>query len=44
MLLGYKVIDPDSSGSPVVTSGTEFLAYLTVIDGTSQVTLSVMSM
>ena len=35
-LFGNEVPPPDPVGSLVVTSGTEFLAYLTMIDGTSQ--------
>jgi hypothetical protein len=35
-LFGDDVADPDPVGSLVVTSGEEFLAYLTVIDGSSQ--------
>jgi hypothetical protein len=35
-LFGNRVGRPDPVGSLVVSSGTEFLSYLTVIDGTSQ--------
>jgi hypothetical protein len=42
-LFGNNVTKPDPVGSLVVTSGTEFVAYLTVIDGTSQDPLFVMS-
>ncbi len=35
-IFGNQVTKPDPVGSLVVSSGTEFLAYLTVIDGTSQ--------
>jgi hypothetical protein len=35
-LFGNQVSPPRPVGSLVVSSGTEFLAYLTVIDGTSQ--------
>ena len=35
-LFGNNVQKPDPVGSLVVSSGTEFLAYLTVIDGSSQ--------
>jgi hypothetical protein len=35
-LFGNNLTPPDPVGSLVVASGTEFLAYLTVIDGTSQ--------
>jgi hypothetical protein len=42
-LFGQKLKTlPDPVGSLVVTSGTEFLAYLTVIDGTSQDPLFIM--
>ena len=42
-IFGSQVTKPDPVGSLVVTSGTEFLAYLTVIDGTSQDPLFMMS-
>jgi hypothetical protein len=42
-LFGKKVQLPDPAGSLVVTSATEFYAYLTVIDGTSQDPLFMMS-
>jgi hypothetical protein len=42
-LFGNKLKAPDPVGSLVVASGTEFLAYLTVIDGTSQDPLFMMS-
>jgi hypothetical protein len=42
-VFGNKMIKTDPVGSLVVTSGTEFLAYLTVIDGTSQDPLFMMS-
>ncbi len=42
-LFDNNVTPPDPVGSLVVTSGTEFFAYLTVIDGTSQDPLFVMS-
>ena len=42
-IFGNQVKKPDPVGSLVVTSGTEFLAYLTVIDGTSQDPLFMMS-
>lgn len=42
-IFGNQVTKPDPVGSLVVTSGTEFLAYLTVIDGTSQDPLFMMS-
>jgi hypothetical protein len=42
-LFGKKVQLPDPVGSLVVTSATEFYAYLTVIDGTSQDPLFMMS-
>ena len=42
-LFGNNLKPPDPAGSLVVTSGTEFLAYLTVIDGTSQDPLFMMS-
>ena len=35
-IFGNQVIKPDPVGSLVISSGTEFLAYMTVIDGTSQ--------
>ena len=42
-IFGNQVTKPNPVGSLVVTSGTEFLAYLTVIDGTSQDPLFMMS-
>jgi hypothetical protein len=42
-LFGNNLRAPDPVGSLVVTSGTRFLAYLTVIDGTSQDPLFMMS-
>jgi hypothetical protein len=42
-LFGNQVTNTNPVGSLVVTSGTEFLAYLTVIDGTSQDPLFMMS-
>jgi hypothetical protein len=42
-LFGNGVIKPDPVGSLVVSSGEPFLAYLTVIDGTSQDPVFVMS-
>lgn len=42
-LFGNDLTPPDPAGSLVVTSGTEFLAYLTVIDGSSQDPLFMMS-
>jgi len=42
-IFGNNVATPDPVGSLVVSSGTEFLAYLTVIDGTSQDPLFMMS-
>jgi hypothetical protein len=42
-IFGNNVQSVDPVGSLVVSSGTEFLAYLTVIDGTSQDPLFMMS-
>ncbi len=42
-IFGNQVTMPNPVGSLVVTSGSEFLAYLTVIDGTSQDPLFMMS-
>jgi len=42
-LFGNNVTKPDPIGSLAVSSGTEFLTYLTVIDGTSQDPVFVMS-
>ena len=42
-IFGNQVKKPEPVGSLVVTSGADFLAYLTVIDGTSQDPLFMMS-